>query len=148
MKVLIQRVTQASVTVDGKTVGKIGPGLLVFLGIRAGDEEKDIDYIVNKIAHLRLFESEKSGFDRSVLDEKKPVLLVSQFTLYASCKKGRRPDFGEAAKSDHAREVYEKCLEKIQEIGLNTASGTFQAHMKVELINDGPVTIMVESPLS
>jgi len=146
MKILIQRVKEAAVKVDDNMIGQIGPGLLVFVGIHPQDTPKDIDYLVGKVLNLRLFPSEKSGFDHSILEEKKSILVVSQFTLYASCNKGRRPDFGEAAKPDQAKKLHELFVEKLKETGLNIAMGQFQADMQVSLVNDGPVTIMVESP--
>ena len=145
MKVLIQRVKEAAVRVDDQVVGEIGPGLLVFLGVHSEDTEKEVDYLVNKVVNMRLFPGEKSDFDQSVLEEQKSILAVSQFTLYASCKKGRRPDFGEAAKPEQARKLYDLFVEKLKETGLTIATGQFQTHMEVSLVNDGPVTIMVES---
>ena len=145
MKALIQRVSGASVRVDGEVIGQIGAGLVVLLGIRHEDSEKDAEYLVQKIVNLRLFPSEKSGFDTSVLEEENEVLVVSQFTLYGSCKKGRRPDFGEAARPEQAEDLYNSFVEKMRETGLHVATGQFGAEMKVELVNDGPVTLMIES---
>lgn len=145
MKTLLQRVQKATVTVEEKIIGQIGPGVLVFLGIKENDSEKDIAYLVNKIVNLRIFPSPTSGFDHSLLEEKKEILVVSQFTLYANCQKGRRPDFGEAAKPEIAEKLYLKFIEKMKETGLNVSTGQFQANMNVELVNDGPVTLMIES---
>lgn len=145
MKALIQRTTGAVVKIDGKPVGEIGPGLVILLGITQSDSERDIDYLVQKIVNLRVFASETSGFDNSLLDEKKEALVVSQFTLYGSCDKGRRPDFGEAARPEQAEPFYEKFVQKMREAGVTVATGQFGADMKVELVNDGPVTLMLES---
>jgi D-tyrosyl-tRNA(Tyr) deacylase len=146
MKALIQRSTGASVTVDGQEIGAIGPGLVVLLGVTNEDSEKDIDFLVNKIVNLRLFKGDgASEFDRSVLEEQKEVLVVSQFTLYGSCNKGRRPDFNEAARPEISEPLYDKFVEKMIETGLTVATGQFGADMKVALTNDGPVTLMIES---
>ena len=146
MKVLIQKVKKASVTVNKQEIGSIGAGLLVFLGISKSDTEKDIDYLVNKIVNLRIFPGDgDSGFDKSVLEEEKEVLVVSQFTLYGSCDKGRRPDFFEAARPEDAEVLYDKFVGKMVETGVSTATGQFQAMMDVSLINDGPVTLILES---
>lgn len=145
MKALIQRVTRASVTVDGKTIGEIEKGILVLLGITDTDTEKDVSYLALKIANLRVFKGDKSGFDLSLLDTQGSLLVVSQFTLYGSTKKGRRPDFNAAARPEMAEPLYELFIKKAQEMGLNTATGRFGATMQVELINDGPVTLMIES---
>lgn len=145
MKALIQRVQTASVRVDGEICGQIGSGLLIFLGIHQTDGSKEVEYLVNKIVNLRVFETEKSGFDLSVLDEKKELLVVSQFTLYGNCEKGRRPDFNDAANPDLGKKCYNEFVEKLRQTGLKVSTGQFQAHMEVELINDGPVTMMIES---
>ena len=145
MKILIQRVKQASVTVENKKIGQIGSGLLVFLGITHQDSEKDIDFLVNKMVNLRLFASEKSGFDHSAVDLNKEILIVSQFTLYADCKKGRRPDFNDSAKPEIAEILYQKFVGKTRQTGLKIATGQFKTHMEIELINDGPVTMILES---
>ncbi len=148
MKLLIQRVKQASVTIDEQTIGQIDSGLLLFLGIHRDDTEKDIDYLVNKVVNLRLFPSEKSGFDHSALELEKEILVVSQFTLYGDCKKGRRPDFNDVAKPEQAVALYEQFIQKIKETGLKIATGQFQAHMEVKLVNDGPVTLFLTSDKS
>ncbi|MBU1934836.1 D-tyrosyl-tRNA(Tyr) deacylase [Patescibacteria group bacterium] len=145
MRALLQRTSEAKVVVDGKTVGQIGPGLVVFLGITHEDGEKDIDALVNKIVNLRVFPSDKGYFDKSLLEEKKDVLIVSQFTLYGSCNKGRRPDFMAAAKPEVAEPLYDKFVNKMKETGINVATGEFQAMMDVHLVNNGPVTFMLET---
>jgi len=145
MKALIQRVSQAKVTAEGEVTGEIGKGIVVLLGVTHDDTEKDVDYLVNKIADLRIFPSEKSGFDQSLTDVKGSLLVVSQFTLHASTKKGRRPDFTASARPELAERLYDLFIEKAREKGLNTATGRFGAMMDVELVNDGPVTLMIES---
>lgn len=145
MKALIQRVKRAKVTVEGEVAGEIEKGILVLLGVTHEDTEKDVSYLVEKIANLRLFPGDKSGFDVSVLDVQGSLLVVSQFTLYGSTKKGRRPDFGGSAKPEIAEPLYDLFIDKMRKTGLNIASGQFGAMMDVELVNDGPVTLMVES---
>jgi D-tyrosyl-tRNA(Tyr) deacylase len=145
MRALIQRTSKAKVTVDEKTVGQIGTGLVILLGIKQDDTEKDADQLVNKIVNLRVFENDKGHFEISLLDEKKDVLVISQFTLYGSTKKGRRPDFIQAAKPDHAEKLYNYFVQKMRETGLTTETGIFGAMMDVELTNTGPVTFMLES---
>ena len=152
MKAIIQRVSRAKVTVDGKITtasagpaGEIGKGILILLGVTHSDTEKDVGYLVDKISNLRIFPSEKSEFDQSVLEVNGSLLVVSQFTLYGSTKKGRRPDFIEAAKPEQAEEMYNLFVEKARAIGLTVETGQFRAMMEVELVNDGPVTLMVES---
>ena len=145
MKVLIQRVSRAKVTIDGEVAGEIDKGILVLLGIAQGDAEKDVDYLVEKIVNLRIFPNEKSHFDKSVQEVNGSLLVVSQFTLYGDTKKGRRPDFTAAAKPELAEALYDSFIKKAREMGLNVASGEFGAMMDIELINDGPVTLMLES---
>jgi D-tyrosyl-tRNA(Tyr) deacylase len=145
MRLLIQRVSKAQVSVEGKTVGAIGKGVVAFVGIGHADTPKDAEWLAEKVANLRIFPSEKSEFDRSLLETGGELLAVSQFTLYGSTKKGRRPEFTEAAGPDFARELYEEFVRKAKLAGLKVAEGQFQAHMKVELTNDGPVTFMMES---
>jgi D-aminoacyl-tRNA deacylase len=144
MKALIQRTTGATVSVEGEVVGQISEGLVVLLGVKNTDTEKDAEYLAQKIINLRIFPGEKGEFDRSALDGKLEVLVVSQFTLYGDCKKGRRPDFIEAAKPDQAEKLYKFFVQEIRQAGLAVATGRFQAMMQVELINDGPVTLMLE----
>ena len=145
MRALIQRVLSASVKVDGNEIGKINKGILVLLGVKSGDTENDARYLCEKITNLRIFENEAGKLDFSLLDIKGEILLVSQFTLYGSCDKGRRPDFGAAAPVDEAKSIYEKSVEAFKTSGLKVETGQFQAHMQVELINDGPVTLLIES---
>lgn len=145
MRALIQRVKRAKVTVDGEVTGEIGKGIVVLLGITHGDTEKDAEFLAEKIANLRIFPGEKSSFDFSVLDADGSILAVSQFTLYGSTEKGRRPDFTASAKPEQAKALYELFIKKVQEKGLKVATGRFQAMMDVELVNDGPVTFMLES---
>ena len=145
MRALIQRVSQAKVTIEKETVGEIGRGLLVLLGITHEDTERDVDYLIEKITNLRIFPSEKSGFDQSVTDIKGEILVVSQFTLYGSTKKGRRPDFTASAKPEKAEGLYNLFIDKMRKTGLNISSGRFGAMMSVGLTNDGPVTLMIDS---
>ena len=146
MKALIQKVSKASVEVKGKIVGEINRGILVFLGMEKGDNDKDISYIVDKTVNLRIFESDAGKLDYSVTDKEGELLIVSQFTLCADCRNGRRPDFGSAAPPKEALEIYEKTLNLFKATGLKTQSGQFRAYMQITLINDGPVTILIESP--
>ena len=145
MRALIQRVKKAKVTVENEVTGEIEKGILVLLGVTGSDTEKDASYLVEKIANLRVFPGDKSGFDQSVVDIQGSLLVVSQFTLYGSTKRGRRPDFNAAAKPEMANGLYEQFIKKAREMGLNTATGQFGADMDVELVNDGPVTLMIES---
>ena len=145
MKALIQRVSEASVSVEGQSIASIQKGLLVFIGITSGDGPKDIEYLKEKILNLRIFEGESGKLDLSVLDLKGEILLVSQFTLYGTCDKGRRPDFAQAAPIEEARLIYEQVVASFQKSELKIEQGQFQAHMQVKLCNDGPVTLMLES---
>lgn len=145
MRALIQRVTNASVSIDGQTVGSIGPGLLVLLGVGDGDAEHDAQYLVNKVANLRIFADQENRFNRSALDTGAELLIVSQFTLYADTRKGRRPDFNQAAGPEEAQRLYEYAVELFRETGLKVETGQFQAYMQVSLHNDGPVTLMLDS---
>ncbi|MBI4329025.1 MAG: D-tyrosyl-tRNA(Tyr) deacylase [Chloroflexi bacterium] len=145
MRALLQRVSSARVRVDGEVVGHSGPGLLVLLGVRRGDTEADAVYLVNKIPHLRLFPTEGSHFERSCLDVGGSVLVVSQFTLYAETRKGRRPSFTDAASPDEAAPLINRVVEGLRSVGLHVETGRFQALMQVELVNDGPVTILLDS---
>ena len=145
MKALLQRVTQASVSVGGAVVGRIGPGLLVLLGIAAGDTEKDAEYLAQKTVNLRIFSDEEGKFNLSALEIKGELLVVSQFTLLADTRKGRRPSFVNAAPPDHARELCDYFVEQARAAGLKVATGRFQEHMLVEIDNDGPVTILLDS---
>jgi len=145
MKVLVQRVSQASVSVNDRIVGKIGRGLVVFLAVAQGDSKEDATYLANKVANLRIFANESSKFSLSALDTRGDILIVSQFTLLGDTRKGRRPDFTAAAPPDLARELYGFFVEQVRATGLKVESGLFQEHMLVEIYNDGPVTISVES---
>ena len=145
MRALIQRVARASVTVDGEVVGAIGPGLVVFLGIGLGDDEEDGAYLVEKIVNLRLFPDDEERFDRSALDVGADLLVVSQFTLYAATRKGRRPSFTEAAPPEEAEPLIQRVVGLFRERGLRVETGRFQQHMLVQVHNDGPVTLMLDS---
>lgn len=146
MKLLLQKVSEAKVTVDGKTIGAIGKGYLLFLGIAQADTEKDMDFLIEKVLNLRIFESEGKYFDKSIVDVGGEILVVSQFTLYARTDKGRRPDFFEAAKFAEAEKMYNLFVQKLrQKCLLKVETGQFQAMMNVHLINDGPCTLMIES---
>jgi D-tyrosyl-tRNA(Tyr) deacylase len=145
MKALLQRVAEASVSVNDRVVGKIGPGLVVFLGVAQGDSKEDATYLVNKVVNLRIFADESSRFSRSVLDMRADILIVSQFTLLGDARKGRRPDFTAAAPPDVAKQLYEFFVEQVRASGLKVETGLFQEHMLVEIHNDGPVTISLES---
>lgn len=145
MRALIQRVSKAKVEIDGEVAGKIGKGILILLGIGKEDSEKDIDYLIDKIINLRIFEHEGKPMDKSILDINGELLVVSQFTLYGSIRKGRRPDFIEAADPGIAKILYEKFIEECNKTGLKIETGEFAAMMDVSLTNDGPVTFMIES---
>lgn len=145
MKALVQRVSRASVSVNDRIVGKIGPGLVVFVGVAQGDSKQDATYLANKVVNLRIFADESSKFSLSALDTKGDILIVSQFTLLGDTRKGRRPDFTSAAPPDLAKELYEFLVEQIRATGLKVETGVFQEHMLVEIHNDGPVTISLES---
>jgi len=146
MRVLVQRVSQARVSVDGQTVGQIAHGLLLLLGFRSGDDQQALRYCAQKCAHLRVFTDDEGKMNRSLLDIGGSVLCISQFTLYGDCRKGRRPSFDAAACPAKAEVLYESFLEILAAEGLQPARGVFGAHMQVEIHNDGPVTLMVESP--
>jgi D-aminoacyl-tRNA deacylase len=145
VRFVIQRVTRASVRVDGKLEAEIGAGLLVLVGIAATDLAAQADYLAEKLVHLRIFPDDEGRMNRSALEVNASVLLVSQFTLYGDCRKGRRPSFDAAAPAELARELYEYLVTRVRAQGLPTKTGVFQAHMEVELVNDGPVTLLLES---
>ena len=144
MRFLVQRVRNAEVAVEEKIVGKINKGYLVLCGITHSDTEKEADYLVNKLCKLRVFEDENNKMNRSIEDINGEILMVSQFTLYADSKSGNRPSFTEAAKPDQANKLYEYVLKKCTECGLHVEKGIFGANMQVKLVNDGPVTILLE----
>ena len=145
MRALIQRVTSASVSIEGETVGSIGPGLLVLLGVANGDTEDDAKYLVEKVANLRIFADLTNRFNRSARDTGAELLIVSQFTLYADTRKGRRPDFNQAASATEAQRLYQLAVDLFRRTGLKVETGQFQAYMQVNLWNDGPVTLMLDS---
>ena len=145
MRALIQRVSKASVTVGERVVGSIGPGLVVLVGISRDDDEEDSRYLVGKTVNLRIFNDAEGRFNLSALDTGADLLLVSQFTLYADTRRGRRPGFTSAAPPDRAGPFFERTVEMFRETGLPVEVGRFQAHMIVSLENDGPVTIMLDS---
>ncbi|MEO0527887.1 MAG: D-aminoacyl-tRNA deacylase [Bacteroidota bacterium] len=146
MKAIIQRVSKASVTVEGKVISKIGNGLLVLLGIEDADSKDDIQWLSRKIAHLRIFNDVEGIMNRSLLDSKGDVIVVSQFTLHASTKKGNRPSYIKAAKPGIAVPLYENFIAQMEiEIGKKVGTGIFGADMKVALLNDGPVTIVIDT---
>lgn len=141
----MQRVAKSSVVVEDKVVGEINRGLLVFLGIGRDDKKSDIKYIADKVVNLRIFEDENGKFNLSLLDIEGEILVVSQFTLYGDARKGRRPSFVNAALPEDALKIYEEFLEYINEYGLKVETGVFQEHMIVNIENDGPVTILLDS---
>jgi D-tyrosyl-tRNA(Tyr) deacylase len=145
MRAVLQRVTQASVSIAGATVGKIDAGLLVLLGVGQQDTADDVAYMVTKTVNLRVFEDAAGLMNLSIRDTGGQVLVVSQFTLYGDCRKGRRPSFSCAAGPDQARRLYEKYIEGLQAAGLTVASGIFQAMMDIALVNNGPVTLLLDS---
>lgn len=145
MRAVIQRVSRAQVSIGEEVVGKIGPGLLVLLGIRKTDTQADADYLAGKILGLRIFEDENGKMNLSLAETRGSVLAVSQFTLYGDVRKGKRPSFDEAAPPQLARELYDYFVSKIREAGFVCETGRFQAMMQVELVNDGPVTILLDS---
>ena len=145
MKALIQRVTGAKVSIAGEEVGRIGRGLVVFVGVAGGDTEKDIDYLVQKTVQLRIFSDAAGKFNLSALDIKGELLLVSQFTLLADTRKGRRPSFTQAAPSNEAEKLFDQFVKQAHATGLKVATGRFAQYMQVEIYNDGPVTISLDS---
>jgi D-tyrosyl-tRNA(Tyr) deacylase len=146
MRVLIQRVARAAVQSEGETVASIGSGLLVFAAFRDGDGDADLVWMADKVAHLRIFEDEAGKMNRSLLEVGGQALIVSQFTLYGDARKGRRPSFDASAPADKARPLFEKFVDNLTSRGIQTSAGRFQANMQVELVNDGPVTIILDSP--
>lgn len=150
MRVLVQRVTQARVTVGGKTIGEIGPGFLLLVGVTPGDTEAEAELLARKVANLRIFDDDQGNLNRSALDllaakERVGMLVVSQFTLYADCRKGRRPSFVHAAPPPIAAPLVDHFTGQLRELGLPVSTGRFGAEMQVELVNDGPVTIWLDT---
>lgn len=145
MRAVVQRVLNANVKVNGDTVGKIGKGLLVFLGIGEDDDNKDLEYMVEKILGLRIFEDTNSKMNLSLLNVEGEILVISQFTLYGDVRKGKRPSFSSSARPEMAESMYNKFIAMCKERGIKAEEGIFGADMKVELINDGPVTILIDS---
>ena len=145
MRAVIQRVSRAKVTVGGEVVGEIGPGLLVLLGVGSGDTRADADYLAEKTIGLRIFEDRDGKMNLSLADTGGALLVVSQFTLYGDVRRGKRPSFDAAAPPQLAKELYEYFVEKIRAVGLRCETGRFQEMMQVELVNEGPVTILLDS---
>lgn len=145
MRAVVQRVSRSNVTVEGEKVGEIKNGIMVLLGVGVDDSEKDLNYMLDKILNLRIFEDENEKMNLSLLDVDGELLVVSQFTLYGDARKGRRPGFTQAAPPNKADELYIKFVEKAKSMGVKTETGKFQTHMMVELVNDGPVTILLDS---
>ncbi len=145
MRAVVQRVSSAEVRVDGRLLGSIEQGLLVLLAVGASDQERDAAYLANKTLNLRIFEDAEGKMNRSVRDIRGGLLVVSQFTLYGDCRKGNRPSFVNAAPPDRAERLYEAFLEEVGKSGLEIASGRFQAMMDVSLVNQGPVTLLLDS---
>ncbi len=145
MRAVVQRVSNSSVTVDQNIVGKIDKGIMVLLGVNDEDNSKDVEYLVDKIVNLRIFEDENEKMNLSLLDIKGDLLVVSQFTLYGDCRKGRRPNFTDAAKPDKAIPLYEEFIDKAKKHGIKVETGKFGAHMNVDIMNDGPVTLLIDS---
>lgn len=144
MKILIQRVTEANVKIDGQITGKIDKGVVVFIGITHSDTPLQSAWLANKLINLRIFEDEMGKMNRSLTEVKGAALIISQFTLYADCNQGKRPSFTQAALPDAAKSLYEQFIEEVRIGGIKVETGTFGAEMKVALVNDGPVTIMLE----
>jgi D-tyrosyl-tRNA(Tyr) deacylase len=145
MRAVIQRVTETRVRVDGQIIGEIGAGLLILLGVEQGDSQADADFLATKIAGLRIFEDEAGKMNLSLLDTAGAALVVSQFTLLGDCRKGRRPGFSQAALPEQAIPLYQYFITRLQQQGVTVETGQFQADMQVELINNGPVTLILDS---
>jgi D-tyrosyl-tRNA(Tyr) deacylase len=147
MRIVLQRVKEASVTVDGHVVGQIGAGMLLLLGVGKGDSEQDVSVLTEKILQLRIFADAQDKMNLSVQDVKGELLVVSQFTLYGDCRKGRRPGFDDAAPPETARALYELLVQELKKSGLKVETGVFAARMEVTLVNDGPVTFVIDTQL-
>ncbi|GGH68499.1 D-aminoacyl-tRNA deacylase [Compostibacillus humi] len=145
MKAVLQRAIDASVTVDSEVIGEIENGFVLLVGVKHDDTEEDVEYLANKIVHLRIFEDDEGKMNRSILDVNGSILSISQFTLYADTRKGRRPSFVKAAKPEYANRMYELLNEKLRQYGVKVETGKFGAMMDVRLTNVGPVTIIIES---
>lgn len=145
MRAIIQRVSEAEVVVDNEVTGKIQQGLLVLLGVEEGDSQKDCDYLADKVAGLRVFDDAEGKMNLAVTDVDGKLLVVSQFTLLGDCRKGRRPSFVDAAPPEIGQQQYEAFCQRIREQGIDVETGRFRSHMQVQLVNDGPVTLMLDS---
>ena len=145
MRAVVQRVTQGSVEVDGEIVGRIGAGLLVLLGVADDDTTQDADYLAGKLVHLRIFEDQAGKLNRSLIDCRGDMLVMSQFTLYGDCRKGRRPSFVKAAAAEKGEALYRHFVDAVRALGIDAATGRFGCRMDVTLVNHGPVTLIVES---
>src|SRR5580658_745958 len=145
MRIVLQRVTRAHVEVAGETVGSIGAGLVILLGVTHQDTREDADYLASKVIQLRIFPDQASRMNRSLMDVGGALLVVSQFTLYGDCRKGRRPSFDQAAAPEHARGLYEYFVQRLKSGDVTVATGVFQAEMEIHLVNDGPVTFALDS---
>ena len=145
MRAVVQRVARAGVTVSGRVAGETGAGLCVLLGVGAGDSERDAEWLADKIVNLRIFEDGDGKMNRSLLEVGGGALIVSQFTLYGDCRRGRRPSFTEAASAEEGNRLYEYFAEQVKNRGVETSRGVFQAHMTVEIVNDGPVTLILDT---
>lgn len=145
MRAVVQRVSSGSVSVNQKTIGSIARGVVVLLGIRSEDNAEDAAWLAEKIVHLRIFNDDQGKMNRSLADIGGEMLIVSQFTLYGDCRKGRRPGYSEAAPPEHAEPLYESFIKLVDRFSIKTASGKFQAAMEVTIVNDGPVTLLIDS---
>lgn len=145
MRAVVQRVSRAAVTVDGEEVGAIGPGILALVGVHTQDTPKDAEYIADKLVNLRIFRDDAGVMNRSLLEVEGSALIVSQFTLYGDARRGRRPSYVEAASGDRAQHLYEAVCSRVRELGVPVQTGIFGAMMQVSLVNDGPVTILLDS---
>lgn len=145
MRAVVQRVSRAGITIGGITTATIGRGLVILLGIRHGDSVTDLSWMADKIIHLRIFPDEDGKMNTSLADISGEMLIVSQFTLYGDCRKGRRPGFSTAAPPEIAEPLYNQFIEEVRQRGIRVATGTFQADMAVDLVNDGPVTLLLDS---
>lgn len=148
MRAVVQRVLRGKVSVEDEIIGEIGPGLVVLLGVGNGDSRSDAQYLAEKVANLRIFDDEEGKLNYSIRDLGLPVLAVSQFTLYGDCRKGRRPSFGQAAPPETGENLYKLFCLEMEQYGIQVAKGRFRSHMVVEIVNDGPVTMLLDSKRS